>query len=164
VQRSQPGPGHTKPALPTREPHKGATSLLLPRGASMILDASRSLISTALIRVLTMMRWTLPSSQSARTSCVYSGFSQSLARQQSRADPRSRTLAHLRFHLHSSLGMKRGSFGERPHETPHRQNNGTWCTGMLGGCWGEFGAFDRKNDDRTRPGQRRRQCCAYLTK
>lgn len=46
---------------------------------------------------LTMMRCTLPSSQSARTSCVYSGFSQSLARQHRRADPRSSTLAHLRL-------------------------------------------------------------------
>lgn len=48
---------------------------------------------------LTMMRCTLPSSQSARTSCVYSGFSQSLARQHRRADPRSSALAHLRFHV-----------------------------------------------------------------
>lgn len=46
---------------------------------------------------LTMMRCTLPSSQSARTSCVYSGLSQSLARQHRRADPRSSTLAHLRL-------------------------------------------------------------------
>lgn len=44
---------------------------------------------------LTMIKCTFPSSQRARTSCVYSGFSQSLARQHRRADPRSSTFAHL---------------------------------------------------------------------
>jgi hypothetical protein len=46
-------------------------------------------------REFTMMMCTPPSSHRARTRRVYSGFSQSLARQHRRAVPRSSALTHL---------------------------------------------------------------------